>query len=409
MRMPFSLFLALKYLKPKRSYFSIITIISILGVLLGVAVLIIVLSVMNGFDELWREKILGFNAHLTISEPGGGLDGVEEMLAKIEADPGVRAAAPYIEFPVVLQSGGRLFTPLLRGVDPAREPRVSEIPREIARGAFCTGAGEAVIGSDLARRLGLDVGDRIYVSSPQSYLMKDEIRLPEELTIAGVFDVGMWEYDMGYVICILDTAREVFGMEEEASAIRVMTFDPYRAREIGWRLQAELGPGARVDTWMEQNRQLFSALRVEKNMMFFLLIFITIVAAFGITNTLITVAVQKTKEIGLLKAIGFGSGRIMRIFFWLGWIEGMIGTAAGIGAGWLALRYRNDLMQWLSATFHWELFPKELYRLSEIPSRTSPVDVAVVAVCVITICTLAGLVPAYRASRLDPVEALRHE
>jgi lipoprotein-releasing system permease protein len=154
---------------------------------------------------------------------------------------------------------------------------------------------------------------------------------------------------------------------------------------------------------------LFSALRVEKNMMFFLLIFITIVAAFGITNTLITVTVQKTREIGLLKAIGFAPGSIMRIFLWQGWIEGMLGTTAGIGAAWVALRYRNDLLRWLSDTFNLELLPKELYRLSEIPSRTSPLDVAVVAVAVVTICTLAGLIPAWRASRLDPVEALRHE
>ena len=160
---------------------------------------------------------------------------------------------------------------------------------------------------------------------------------------------------------------------------------------------------------MMQNRQLFGALRVEKNMMFFLLIFITVVAAFGITNTLITVTVQKTREIGLLKAIGFSSNSVMRIFFWVGWVEGMLGTTAGIGTALLALHYRNNLMHWLSDTFNLELFPKELYRLSEIPSHTSPTDVIIVALAVVAICTLAGLIPAYRAARLDPVESLRHE
>lgn len=143
--------------------------------------------------------------------------------------------------------------------------------------------------------------------------------------------------------------------------------------------------------------------------MFFLLIFITIVAAFGITNTLITVTVQKTREIGLLKAVGFQSGSIMRIFFWQGWIEGMLGVTFGIATALTILHYRNDLMRWLSDTFHLELFPKELYRLSEIPSRTSPLDVAIVAGSVIVICTVAGLIPAWRAARLDPVKALRNE
>jgi lipoprotein-releasing system permease protein len=189
----------------------------------------------------------------------------------------------------------------------------------------------------------------------------------------------------------------------------VMTRDPYRVGSVAQKVRAILGPDYYVDTWIEQNRQLFGALRVEKNMMFFLLIFITIVAAFGITTTLITVTIQKTKEIGLLKAIGFSSGSVMRIFFWVGWVEGMLGTSLGIVTGLLALHFRNDLMRWLSDTFHLELFPKELYRLSEIPSQTSVMDVTVVAVAVVLICTLAGAIPACRAARLDPVEALRHE
>ena len=160
---------------------------------------------------------------------------------------------------------------------------------------------------------------------------------------------------------------------------------------------------------MQLNRQLFAALRVEKNMMFFLLIFITMVAAFGITNTLITVAVQKTREIGLLKALGFSSGSIMRVFFWQGWIEGFIGTIAGIGFGLLVLQYRNDLMFFLNSRFRLELFPKELYHLSEIPAVISWSDISVIAISVMIICTLAGLVPAYRAAKLDPVSALRYE
>ena len=406
--LPFSLFLALKYLKPKRTYFSVITIISVLGVLLGVAVLIIVLSVMSGFDDMWREKILGFNAHLTVTA-AGGIQDETEVMAQLSAVPGVKGVAPGIEGPVVIQHTGRIYTPILRGVDSTREKTVSQIPAHMVQGRFEMHNGEAVMGADLARRMGVMVGDRLLVNSPRSFMSKDEMTLPEELTVVGLYEVGMWEYDSSFVLCALGTARDLYGMERGVQSLRVMTDDPYRAQETAMRVRAALGSGFGIDTWMEQNRQLFSALRVEKNMMFFLLIFITIVAAFGITNTLITVTMQKTREIGLLKAIGFPSGSIMRIFFWQGWIEGMLGTTAGVGTALLVLHYRNDLMRWLSDTFHLELFPKELYRLSEIPSRTSPIDVAIVAGSVIVICTLAGLIPAWRAARLDPVEALRNE
>lgn len=406
--MPFSLFLALKYLKPKRTYFSVVTIISILGVLLGVAVLIIVLSVMSGFDDMWRDKILGFNAHLTVMA-AGGVQEEEEVMRRIASVEGVTGVAPSIETPVVIEHGGRIYTPMLRGVDREREKTVSRIPGSMVAGVFAPEGRGVVIGADLANRMGVGVGDKILVNAPKNFVSRDEIALPEELAIAGVFEVGMWEYDMGFVLCSVQMGRDLAGLEDGVEAIRIMTREPYRAQETGGRIRSVLGADFYVETWMEQNRQLFSALRVEKNMMFFLLIFITVVAAFGITNTLITVTVQKTREIGLLKSIGFSSGSVMRIFFWLGWIEGMIGTTAGIGTALLALHYRNDLLRWLSDTFHLELFPKELYRLSEIPSRTSVADVAVVAGAVIVICTLAGLIPAWRAARLDPVRALRHE
>lgn len=406
--MPFSLFLALKYLKPKRSYASIITIISVIGVMLGVAVLVIVLSVMSGFDEMWREKILSFNAHITVY----GASGIEDEaadIARVMRVAGVRAAAPYFQGPVVIQHQGQIFTPVIRGVDPLLEPTVSTIPTNIVMGRYDLSGSGILIGRDLARRMNVRVGDKLLLNSPRAFLSKDEIHLPEEFVVTGIFEMGMWEFDSGFALCSLEMARELYGVERGSQALRVMTVDPLKAGEVAGPVQMAFGEGYVVETWMDQNRQLFGALRVEKNMMFFLLIFIAIVAAFGITNTLITVAVQKTREIGLLKAMGFSSGSIMGIFFWQGWIEGMIGTFSGIAAGLFILARRNDLMHWLASTFNLELFPKELYRLSEIPAKISAWDILLVASLVVVICTLAGFIPAYRAARLDPVKALRNE
>ncbi len=409
MTLPFSLFLALKYLKPKRTFLSVVTVISVLGVLLGVAVLVIVLSVMNGFDDMWRSKILNFNAHITITKFGGEIEDPADAMEKVLKVPGVIGAAPYVQGLVFLQFNNRIQTPLVRGIDPRYEPSVSRIPENMRFGTYTVADDQAVIGADLARRLGVRVGDKVLVHSPQSLTKPDELRLPEELKIAGIFEVGMWEFDSGFIITSLGKARELYGLSRGVHAIQVMTRDPDRASEIARRVETALGGEFEAQTWMDMNRQLFSALRVEKNMMFFLLIFITIVAAFGITNTLITVSIEKTHEIGLMKAVGVSSESIMDIFVWQGLIQGALGNVLGIGFGLFVLSNRNNLMHWLSNTFHWELFPKELYHLSEIPAKINRLDILGVACLVMVICTLAGKIPAWRAARLDPVPALRND
>ena len=408
MHLPFSLFLALKYMRPKRTFQSVITIISILGVLLGVAVLVIVLSVMSGFDDMWRDKILSFNAHITVT----GMDVIQEpesLIEEIKKTPGVTGAAPYVQGLVFLQKGERVYTPAVRGIDPDYERTISQLPDHMVRGHFDVEDDGLLMGRDLALQMGAMVGDHILVYSPQKFRDPNEVSLPEEFELKGIFDLGMWEFDIGFVLTNLEKARELYGLEQGVHGIQVMTADPFSAETVAASLRETLPGFYDVTTWMQQNKQLFSALKVEKNMMFFLLIFITIVAAFGITNTLITVAVQKTREIGLLKALGFSNGKITGIFLWQGFIEGLLGTGLGIGMGLLILHFRNDLMDLLNRRTGMQVLPKELYHLSELPSTIIPSDIALVAGVVILICTLAGVMPAWRAARLDPVRALRYE
>jgi len=383
-------------------------VISVLGVMLGVAVLVVVLSVMSGFDDMWRDKILGFNSHITI-EAFGLIDEYEALIERVEAVPGVDAAAPYVQSLVFLQVGSQVATPIVRGVDPAREKRVSRVPEHIADGAFSLADDEAVIGKDLARQVGVDVGDTILLSSPQGFADPDEVYLPHELQVSGIFELGMWEFDVGFVLTSIDTARDLCRIEDGVHGVQVMTVDPLRVQPVGQEVQQAAGIAFVVSTWEELNRPLFAALRVEKNMMFILLICITLVAAFSICNTLITMTVQKTREIGLLKAIGYTPGLILRIFLWQGWIQGILGTFSGIGAGLLMLHYRNALLGLLNRSMSNQLLPKNLYHLSEIPSSTSVNDIVLVAASVMLICTVAALIPAYRAARLDPARALRYE
>lgn len=412
MSLPFSLFMALKYMKPRRTFLSVISILSVTGVLLGVAVLIIVLSVMSGFDCMWRDKILGFDAHITVMRPGI-IEDEDKLVEQITRVNGVTGVAPCVQGLVFIQHNNVIYTPVMRGIDVKAEKETSQLPRHMIAGEFTLEDDQVIIGSELAMRMGVRLGDKLLIYSPQNFIgADDEISLPEEMEIAGIFNIGMWEYDIGYILVPLAVARELYGIENGVHMIRVMTKDPFRAYMVADRIRKTLDvvyPDIRVQTWMQLNHRLFDALKVEKNMMLFLLIFIVLVAAFGITNTLIIVVVQKTKEIGVLKALGFSSGSIMCVFLWQSWIQGLIGIILGTGLGLVVLRFRNNIMSWLSACMNMELLPKELYHISQIPSRTSPVDVTVICVLSMLICTLAGLLPAWRAARLDPAQALRYE
>lgn len=421
-RLPFELLLALRYLRPKRTFVSVITLISVIGVMLGVAVLIIVISVMSGFDRQLREKLLGFNAHLRVIQPGELLSNREEIMARIMANPRVKGVAPFVQGKVLLETqppaGGSLVdAPIVRGVDAQREGGVSDLPRSIKEGEFNLRGNGLVLGRELANNLGLRVGDRVSIYSPANLKkMKDSRRsgkeeavMPDEYTVKGVFDVGYYEFNANVVITSLANAQDLYELEDNVHGLQITLHDSNQADAAQAELSRALGLNYVVRTWKDDNSGILNALLVEKNVMFYLLFFIMIVAAFGITSAQITFVVQKTREIGVLKALGATNGQVRWLFLSQSLIVGVLGVIAGFGLGLLALHYRNNFLDLMNRVTGFELFPRTIYAFDRLPALIVPSDIAIICGGSLFICLLAGLLPAWSAGRLQPVEALRHE
>jgi len=430
LKLPFSLFLALRYLKPKRTFVSIITLISVLGVTLGVTVLILVIAVMTGFDRELRQKVIDFDAHILVTTQDVLRDW-RDLTVKVRNTEGVVATAPFVQGPVIVEFESRRLAPLIRGIDQEEEEKVTPLQKFVKEGQFDLSGDNAVLGVELARKLSIGVGDKLTVYSPgnltqildgikkletrdgaQEQEAIDQLRdvvLPKELTVTGIFETGHYLHDSEFLLVPVHVGQELYGLEDSLHGITVKTVDPYAADGIKNAIGRHLKPPEYAQTWMDMNSQYFEAIRLERTVMFFLLFFIVIVAAFGIMNTLITVTVQKTREIGIMKAIGANIWQIVWVFLAQGMVVGLFGTLSGLGLGMTLIRYRNEFSQWLAGTFGIEVFPRQVYQFSQIPAEVIPNDVAVICVGAFIICSVAALIPAYFAARLDPVKALRFE
>jgi lipoprotein-releasing system permease protein len=430
LKLPFSLFLALRYLKPKRTFVSIITFISMVGVMLGVAVLIIVISVMTGFDRELRRKVIDWDAHVVVTSENA-LQNWRDLTVKIRKTPEVIGTAPFTLGPVIVEFQNQRLAPVIRGIDPAEEATVVPLGKFIKRGSLNLEGESTVLGEELAKRLHIDVGDKLTVYSPgnlgqvldglkeleksrgegerQAIDKLREVVLPKELTVTGTFETGSYPHDSEFLLVPLYVGQELYDLGDAIHGITVRTVDPYRADQVKRQIEQFLEPPQYAQTWIERNSQFFEAVRLERSVMFFLLFFIVIVAAFGIMNTLITVTVQKTREIGIMKAIGANISQIVGVFLGQAIIVGFFGTLAGLGLGMLGVHYRNEFKDWLARTAHIEVFPKEVYQFSELPAEVIPADVAIICIGAFLICCIFAFLPAYRAARLDPVTALRYE
>ena len=422
--MSFPLFLALKYLKPKRSVASVITCVSILGVMLGVAVVIVVRSVMTGFGDIWEEKILDFKPHISlVPQSGNVISGEKEVAERLRTISGVTCVTPEIDTRVLLSYRGRVLAPVILGVEGDEFVRAYRVGAPVA-GTFDLDGDSIVLGATAARTLGVWVGDEVTVYSPKTLVAKDEVFLPVKWTVAGIFSCGQHEYDSGYVVASLANVRDLMGMEKGVFAVHVKTdcpTDNERFRKIvescvsvdrgsrGVNDSSDSNdprlPALRAITWREADREIFNALAVEKNMTALLLSLISLVAVFCVMNTLLVLTVQKTPEIGLLKAIGFRRMEIMKVFMVHGMIQCGIGIVLGLLASWAVLANLQNIVEWL-ARMGVEVFPASVYGLAAIPHRLIVSDIFWVVGLVLVFGFLASFVPAMIASFKDPVRAL---
>ncbi len=406
-----SLYLALAYLKPKRHLLSVINVLAVVGTMLGVAVLVIVISVMNGFDSMWKEKILSFHPHVSLFATQNRLAEDDPLIQEVAGHPDVLAVSPFILTKVMGEYRGAMIAPFLRGVNPEADflyQQLASNPAYLIDGSFVLGDEEALIGLELARTLGVRSGDVISVISPSMFSGGRELRLPVDLRIAGVFSVGMFQVDNEFLLTDLQTARDVIGADDGIDGLQVLGRDLMRAEHLAEALRELTDHRLEAMSWMRMNQVLFNALSMEKNMMFFLLAVISIVASFLISSTLIMVGVQKTREIGLLKSMGFRNGTIMGVFMWYGLIEGILGIAFGVGTGLLVLEFRQEILDVISSVMQHDVLPAELYFLNELPSETRVSDIVRVVGLVLALCLMGGSVPAWLAARKNPVEAMRH-
>jgi lipoprotein-releasing system permease protein len=421
-RLPFELLLALRYLRPKRTFVSVITLISVLGVTLGVAVLIIVISVMSGFDQQLRDKILGFNTHLKVMPRDETMKDYAAVARIVTSNRNVKAVAPYVFGPVLMKTEppdgqSKVGAPFIRGIDPRIETNISVLPSSIVEGKFDVSDRGLLVGTEFAHNMSLQVGDRVEIGGPsvlekwKASTEKKEAPAPvlPEYDVRGIFDVGYFEYNLSVIVVSLPDAQELYDLKNDVHGLMVMLHDPYQAPAVAEKLAAALGPNYQIRTWMQENSSLLNAVLVEKNVMFIVLFFIVIVAALCICSALITFVVQKTREIGMLKALGANDLQVSLLFLSQGALVGALGDLAGYGLGKFALAYRNEFLHVLRRLTGFELFPASIYGFTDLPALVVPGDILLICGSAWLICILGGVIPAWRAGRLKPVEALRYE
>jgi lipoprotein-releasing system permease protein len=406
--MTFELFVARRYLtaRRKQAFISVITSISVLGIMIGVAALVIAIALITGFQEDVQAKILGATSHIMVQDlTNEGLAGYREIGDRIQADKGVLSVTPVVYSEVLISGLAKSKGALLKGIDFGRELPGAPWLQKLEAGALPGPGGQReglLLGRELAFTIGAQVGDLVDIVTPSANLSPMGL-LPKRkrFQVSGIFTTGLYEFDANTALAALPTAQKLLGLEDKVSFLQVKIRNIFEAPAIAERIKAGLTRTVYVTTWMELNKNLFSALKLEKNIMFLTITLIVIVAALNIIATLILMVMEKTRDIGILMAMGATPLNIKRIFFYQGALIGVLGTGLGaaLGLAWC----------WLANTFQLIRIPVDIYQISFVPFRLRPLDLLAIVGVTLAISFVSTLFPARRASKVDPVVALKYE
>jgi len=412
---PKEIFIGLRYTRAKRrsGFVSFIAMISMMGIALGVAALIVVLSVMNGFGKELRERTLSMTAHATISGHDGYLSNWEEMRSLVSDHGSVIDSAPYTQNEAMLSNLNRVSGAIIRGVMPGEEPKVSSVDDKMISGRMADlmpGAYGIILGRELANALGVFEGEKITVITPQANVTPVGV-LPRlrRFTVVGVFEAGMHQFDRTMAIMHVKDAQKLFGMDDRVNGLRLKLHDMFNARLTTYELNNIVGEDYWVRDWTHMHSNLFKALKTEKVVMFIILLLIVAVAAFNIISTLVMTVTDKQSDIAILRTIGMTPGSLMMIFIIQGMVIGFIGTALGVAIGVPVALNVNDIVTSIEALFNTKFLPADVYYISEISSDLHFVDVLTYSVSAFSLSVLATIYPAWRAGKIQPADALRYE
>lgn len=409
------MFIGLRYTRARQRtrFISVISIISIVGIALGMTVLITVLSVMNGFQREIRTRILGVASHVQISGADNRLTDWQSVAAVAGRNEQVVASAPYVSAQGLLSNGSAVRGVLIRGVDPALEEKVSELGQHMRAGtleSLRSGEFGIVLGQELARSLGVAPGDKVVLIAPQGQVTPAGI-MPRlrQFTVVGIFSVDHFEYDSGLALMHIEDAQKLFRLEGAVTGVRLKLKDLFRATEVAYELSGQLGPGMYVSDWTMQNANFFRAVQIEKRMMFLIVFLIIAVAAFNIISSLVMAVKDKQSDIAILRTLGAAPGSITKVFLVQGALIGVVGTALGLLGG-ISLALNVDVVvPFIERVFGIKFLAKDVYQITELPSELLMPDVVSTAVVSLVLSLLATIYPSYRAAKVNPAEALRYE